>query len=150
MATYPTFAWYKASGGSGGVGPFLPAYSVNAATANAVLTAAEVLGPAGTAPAPFKALRMTGTLAAGRNAQLPTVASLIAAFGLSGGGSFGGVLRVINASSANFAWTVTTNTGWTLGGTMTVAQNTFRDFLVTVDANAGTATLQSIGTGTDS
>lgn len=146
---YPTFTWFKTNPSGGGVGPLLPAYSANAATADTILTAADVAGP-GPAPPPFKALAMTGVLAAGHNAQLPTVASLITAFGLSGGGNFAFVLRLINRSTGAFAWTVTTNTGWTLAGTMTVAQNTTRDFLVTVNADAGTATLQAIGTGTDS
>ncbi|KVT62181.1 hypothetical protein WK54_07680 [Burkholderia ubonensis] len=58
-------------------------------------------------------------------------------------------LRVINSSGGAFAWTVTTNTGWTLGGSMGVNQNTFRDFVVTI-TSATTATIQSVGTGTQS
>jgi len=52
----------------------------------------------------------------------------------------------VNHSSANFAWTVTTNTGWTLNGTMTVNQSTFRDFIMTITALGATptATLQNI------
>lgn len=99
-------------------------------------------------------LALTGTLAAGANIQLPTVATAAAA--VPGGETVGGsiILRIINRSSANFAWTVTTNTGWTLTGTMTIAQNTWRDFIATVtgvtNGAASTATLQAVGTGTDS
>jgi hypothetical protein len=43
---------------------------------------------------------------------------------------------------------VTTNTGWgTLGGTMTVGQDAWRDFAATV-TSATTCTLQNIGGGT--
>ncbi len=56
------------------------------------------------------------------------------------------MLRVINQSSGNFAWTVTTATGWTLTGTMTVAQNTFRDFMVSFTSKTA-AVLTSVGTG---
>jgi hypothetical protein len=45
------------------------------------------------------------------------------------------------------AFTLTTNTGMTLTGTMTVALNTFRDFVVTYVSLAA-VTIQSIGTGT--
>lgn len=95
-------------------------------------------------------LLLTGTLGAGAALTLPTAANLLAALPANIqaapiGTSF--MLRIINASSGAFAWTVTTNTGWTLSGTMTVAQNTWRDFIATVTA-VGAITLQSIGTGT--
>lgn len=122
------------------------AYNVNTATASTALTAANVTG--GTASVD---LAMTGTLTGAANAQLPTVASVIAA--LSGantpavGTSYR--LRIVNASAGAFAWTVTTNTGWTLAGTMSIAQNTWREFVVTLtSATAATATLQSVATGT--
>lgn len=91
-------------------------------------------------------LNLTGNLGAGANAQLPTVASLVAAIPNDfPGQSFR--LRIINSSNAAFNWTITTNTGWTRSGTMTIAQNTWRDFYITLTAQT-TATLQSIGTGT--
>jgi hypothetical protein len=95
-------------------------------------------------------LFLSGTLGAGQALTLPTVANLLAALPANVqanpvGTSF--TLRVIQAQSGAFAWTVTTNTGWTLNGTMTVNQNTFRDFIVTI-TGAATATLQSVGTGT--
>lgn len=55
--------------------------------------------------------------------------------------------RVTNASSGAFAWTIVTNTGWTLGGTMTINQNTWREFVLTLNSLT-TATLQSVATGT--
>jgi len=91
-------------------------------------------------------LNMTGTLAGAANAQLPLVSALVAVLhSPSVGSSY--ILRIINSSAGAFAWTVTTNTGWTLNGTMTINQNTWREFLVTLTSTSA-ATLQSIGTGT--
>ncbi len=95
---------------------------------------------------------LTGTLAAGQALTLPTVANLIASLPSVVQQNPVGMtwqLRVINSSSGAFAWTVTTNTGWTLSGTQSVAQNTFRDLVVTI-TSATTATIQSVGTGTQS
>jgi hypothetical protein len=119
-------------------------YGTNTATAGATLTAANIYAVG----AVDVTLNMTGTLAGAANAQLPTVASLVT---LIANPIVGQTyrLRVINSSSGNFAWTVTTNTGWTLAGTMTIAQNTFRDFNVTLTSLTA-ATLQSVGTGTNS
>jgi hypothetical protein len=116
-------------------------YSSAANTTSFTATAAQVSG--GDA---LVVLNLTGTLAAGQNITLPTVASLLAVIQPAAQAY---TLRIINSSGANFAWTVVTNTGWTLNGTMTIAQNTTRDFIVNVtSASAATATLQSIGTGT--
>lgn len=57
------------------------------------------------------------------------------------------VLRVINANSGTA--TIVTNTGWTLTGTLTLATNTWRDFIVT-KTGTGTYTAVSVGTGTTS
>ncbi|EMN5130226.1 hypothetical protein RVV79_003342 [Burkholderia contaminans] len=95
---------------------------------------------------------LTGTLAAGQALTLPTVANLIASLPSVVQQNPVGLtwqLRVINSSGGAFAWTVTTNTGWTLGGSMGVNQNTFRDFVVTI-TSATTASIQSVGTGTQS
>lgn len=105
------------------------------------LTGANIAGSVKTV------LNLTDALAAAANAELPTVASLIAAMETMGivpeaGTSY--ELDVMNSSSGNFAWTVTTNTGWTLNGTMTIAQNTVRKFLVSF-TSATAATLQSLG-----
>lgn len=125
-------------------------YSANTSTAGFTAAGTDIGLPCNVATAiGTVVLDLTGTLAAGANLQLPTVAALQTVLAASYTGQTY-LLRVINNSSAAFAWTVTTNTGWTLTGTMTVAQNTFREFLVTV-SNAGshTATLQNIGSGTN-
>lgn len=120
----------------------LVSYTTNTATASTTLTAANI-DAGGVAET---SLGLTGTLAGAANAQLPTVASLVAiqpAFGA--GASF--KLRIINTSSGAFTWTVTTNTGWTLNGAMTIPQNTWRDFYITF-TSATAAVLQTVGTGT--
>lgn len=97
-------------------------------------------------------LILSGALAAGANLTLPTVAALIAALPSAAlqaapvGLTY--KLRIINNSSGAFAWTVTTNTGWTLSGTETIAQDTFRDFVITI-ASLTTATITSVGSGTN-
>jgi hypothetical protein len=117
------------------------AYNTNAATSGTTLTGANISGGAIEAT-----LALTGTLGGDSNAQLPTVANLVAAIpNAVAGQTFR--LRIINESSANHVWTITTNTGWTLNGTMTIAQNTWRDFYVTL-TTLSAAVLQSIGTGT--
>lgn len=57
------------------------------------------------------------------------------------------VLRVINTNSGTA--TIVTNTGWTLVGTLTVATNTWREFLIVAGA-ASTLTATAVGTGTTS
>ena len=115
----------------------------NAATSGATLSAASLTGATD-----LVTISMNGTLGAGANIQLPTVASIVALIPAAVAGQTY-QLRILNASSANFAWTVTTNTGWTLSGTMTVAQNTWRGFVITL-SSLSAATLRSIGTGTNS
>ena len=93
-------------------------------------------------------INLTGTLGAGANVQSDTAANIVAALpNARAGNSYR--LRIINSSSANFAWTLTTNTNVTLTGTMTIAQNTWRDFYVTLTSLTAVA-IQSIGTGTNS
>lgn len=126
-----------------------PATAFNAAanTTGFTATQQQVMAAEGTY------LNLTGTLGAGAALTLPTVATLLAT--LTPQQAVVGstiILRVINSSGAAFAWTVTTNTGWTLSGTMTIAQNTWRDFIVQL-TNVGatpTATIQAVGTGTQS
>lgn len=96
-------------------------------------------------------LELTGTIGAGQALTLPTVATLIAtltpAQAVVGSTT---VLRIGRGANGAFNWTVTTNTGWTLNGTQTIAQSTFRDFIITL-TNVGatpTATLTQVGTGT--
>lgn len=57
------------------------------------------------------------------------------------------VLRVVNTNSGTT--TIVTNTGWTLTGTLTIATNTWREFVVT-KTGTGTYTGVQIGTGTTS
>jgi hypothetical protein len=120
------------------------AFNSNTATSGTTLTAANVTGGSASVD-----LALTGTLGGAANAQLPTVANLIASmWAVKVGATYR--LRVVNESSGAFAWTVTTNTGWTLTGTMSIAQNTWREFVVTVTALGAnpTATLQSVAVGT--
>jgi hypothetical protein len=117
-------------------------YGTNISTGANLLTAANISG------ANDVTLNMTGTQGSGSNATLPTVAALAAAIpNAAAGESYN--LRVINSGAGAFPWTIVTNTGWTLTGTMTIAQNTFRDFYVTF-TTLSAATLQSVGTGTNS
>jgi hypothetical protein len=118
-------------------------FNTNTSTSAATLTAANVTGGEDLVD-----LAMTGTLAAAAALTLPTVANLLQSMYAPCVGSTYR-LRIINRSSGNFAWTVTTNTGWTLTGTMSIAQNTWRDFDVTITSLTA-ATLQAVGTGTDS
>jgi hypothetical protein len=117
------------------------AYNTNTATSGTTLTGANI-----SAGQLEVALAMTGTMGGDANAQLPTVANLVAAIPNAVAGQTY-KLRIINQSSASHVWTITTNTGWTLNGTMTIAQNTWRDFYLTLTTTSA-AVLQSIGTGT--
>lgn len=119
----------------------LDSYTTNTATASTVLT----IGNIDTGAIAETSLGLTGTLSGAANAQLPTAAALIANqkdFGI--GSSY--KLRIINPAGG-FTWTVTTNTGWTLNGAMTIPTATWRDFYVTFPT-ATTAVLQTVGTGT--
>lgn len=129
-----------------GINPW-PAAAYNAATNTTGFTATQQQIMA----AQDTVLELTGTIGAGQALTLPTVATLIAT--LTPAQSVVGsttVLRIGRGANGAFNWTVTTNTGWTLNGTQTIAQSTFRDFIVTL-TNVGatpTATLTQIGTGT--
>lgn len=115
-------------------------YTAATNTAGFTATGAQVAG----APV-LCVLDLTGTLAGAANLQMPTAAALVGAIS----GAFIGqtyLLRVLNNSSANFVWTVTTNTGITLNGTMTLNQSTFRDFLVTLTSLTAVS-LQNVGSG---
>jgi hypothetical protein len=92
----------------------------------------------------FVELDLTGNPAGAANLQLPTVANLVAAIpGVAAGDSY--TLRVKNSANSN-TWTVTTATGWTLNGTMSIATGTWRDFVLTFTSLAA-ATLQNAGGG---
>src|SRR5215831_8922637 len=117
-------------------------YSAATNTTSFTATAAQFAGTN------FCVLNCTGTLGSGQNITTPTAAAIIAAMGSPlVGGNYR--LRIINSSGGAFSWTVVAGSGVTINGTATIAQNTWRDFLVTV-ATASTITMQSIGTGTTS
>lgn len=116
-------------------------YNTNSATTAETLTAEDIIG--GTVEV---ILAMTGALGAAEALTLPTVESLLTALGELGAPGYSYKLRVINVDGTQ-TWTVTTNTGWTLSGTDTIASATWRDFIVTI-TGADTATLQAIGSGT--
>lgn len=139
----PTWSLFESSGDQEPV----PQQTYNpvstAPTANVLaLTGANITG--GTVKS---YLNLTAALGAGAQATLPTVAQLVTAMQAAGitpvaGGSY--EFEVMNSSSGNFAWTIATNTGWTLNGTMTVAQNTLRRFIITFSSLTA-ASLQSLG-----
>lgn len=85
---------------------------------------------------------------AGRADLFPTAANLLAAVP---GAVVGTTFRVTIRNTADAAETITmtTNTGLTLSGTMTIAQNAQKDFLLTF-TNVGTAavTVYSMGSVT--
>lgn len=118
-------------------------YNTNSATTNTSMTTAQSIG------AGFVALKMTGALGAGGTLTTDTGPNIIAAMPNPNVGS-SYQLRIINRSSGNFAWTLTANaTGVTVNGTATIAQNTFRDFIMTITSTTAVV-FQSVGVGTDS
>lgn len=88
------------------------------------------------------------SLSAGAALTLPTVANLLAALtpaqAVVGSST---LLRVYNSSG--FTATMTTNTGWTITGTATVATTVWRDYVVQITGvgASAAATLQNIGAG---
>lgn len=120
-------------------------YNTDSSAAAHVLTAANLTGAAVEVT-----LALTGALAAGATATTDTAVNIIAAIPQAQrfpGNSY--LLTIINESTGAFAWTVAGGTGVTINGTKTIAQNTWRQFLVTL-STATTVTMQSIGTGTNS
>lgn len=125
------------SGTGGGIanGNLPPAQYSTAALQSATMTVAQVAGSATTV------FENTGTTPA--NLATPTAAAIIAAVpGWQIGQSY--ELRIRNSSGSANTATITAGTGVTLTGTMTIAQNVTRNFIVTYTA-AGAVTLQSIG-----
>lgn len=126
-----------------GINPFQEViYNADAATASKTLAATEICGAAQVY------LAFTGTAGAGVAATLPTVANLIAALPAAVQSSPVGLswqLRIINVATTQTI-TVTTNTGWTVSGTATIATTVWRDFVVTI-TSATTATIQAVGAG---
>ena len=78
----------------------------------------------------------------------PTAANLLAAVpGAIAGTSF--IVTIRNTADAAETITMTTNTGLTLSGTMTIAQNAQKSFLVTfTDVSTAAVTIYSMGSVT--
>jgi hypothetical protein len=112
-------------------------YNTSAITASGTLTAANISGGSDQT-----VLAFTGTFSAPGAITLPLATALIAALGptQSVGSTYN--LRIINTATSQ-TLTVTTNTGWTVNGTTTIATATWRDFIVTI-TSATTATIQDI------
>lgn len=77
------------------------------------------------------------------NLQMPTAANLVAAIPNAAIG-LSYILEIRNGSGAANTATITTNTGITLTGTMTIAQNVTRRFIVTLTSLTA-VTVQSMG-----
>ncbi|SRR6266516_1604474 len=120
--------------------PVVASYVLDATdTTSFVATAAQTAGTN------FVTLDLAGTLGAGANITTPSAIDLLAAVpnGFVGQSYR---LRIRNTSSANFAWTLVGGTGVTITGTATIAQNKYRDFVVTFTGPT-TVTIQNIGGG---
>lgn len=117
-------------------------YKTDAQAATIILTALDISG------APIEVdLGLTGAITTAQNAQLPTVAALIAALPAEIVGQTY-KLRVLNiGGSTSGVFTITTNTGWTLNGTMSIAVGAWREFIVKLTSLTA-ATLQNVGGGT--
>lgn len=117
------------------VGQFADAQYATAAGQSALLTGAQVAG------ARSCVYDNTGTTPG--NLQMPTAANLVAAIpGAYVGQSY--ILEIRNSSGSANTATITTNTGITLTGTMTIAQNVTRRFVVTL-VSLTAVTVQSVG-----
>lgn len=118
------------------------AFNSNTATASATLTAANVTGGSASVD-----LNLSGTLGAAGAATLPLVTDLVKSLWAAKiGDSYR--LRIIKSSADANAWTVTTNTGWTLTGpTMTIASGAWLEGVVTLTSLTA-ATFQTVARGT--
>lgn len=112
-----------------------PAQYTTAAGQSTTLTGAQVAG------ANFTVYDNTGTTPG--NLQMPTAANLVAAIPNAQVG-FSYVLQIRNSSGSANTATITTNTGITLTGTMTIAQSVTRTFIVTLTSLTA-VTVQSVG-----
>lgn len=118
----------------------MAAFTTNSATTDVTLDAANISGGRASVD-----LALTGALSGGAAVTLPTVAALLLTMD---GPTVGSTYRLrITNNNGGQTWTVTTNTGWTLTGTMTVATNTWREFAVKITSTSA-ATLQNVAVGT--
>lgn len=132
--------WIEFVAASGVIDDVSSAYNASASAVAFTASPAQISGGSANV-----VLDLTGAPAAALNVQLPTVAALVAALPNPViGDSY--MLRVKNSGNT-LAWTLTTNTGWTLNGTVAVATATWRDFVLTL-TSLTTATLQNAGSGT--
>lgn len=114
---------------------------LNTSTVSTISTAGVV---AYTAAQILSGLILRNTNGAGRADTVPTVASLAAQLeNPDAGTSFEFTIR--NTAGAAETITVSTATGWTLSGTMTIAQSNSKRFKV-VFTSPTAATLYSLGT----
>lgn len=114
-------------------------YAAVAGNTPATLTGAQMAG------ANSVNVEMTAALAGAGTLNSATAAQIVAATpNAIVGQSY--KLRIINTSSGNFAWTLTTATGITLTGTMSIAQNTYRDFIVTLTSLTAVS-IRNVGSG---
>lgn len=117
-------------------------YAAVAGDTPKTLTGAQAAGAADVV------VNMTGALGGAGTLNTPTAAQIVAAIpGARVGMTYR--MRIINSSSNAQSWTVTAGGGVTLTGTMTIAQNTWRDFFVTLTSLTAVG-IQAIGTGTQS
>jgi hypothetical protein len=118
-------------------------YSVVAGGTPLTLLAANMAGAADVI------VNLTANLGGAGAVTSDTAANIVAAIaGAAVGLTY--KLRIINSSAGAFAWTLGAGAGVTVTGTATMAQNTWREFAVTVTALGAvpTVTLQNVGTGT--
>jgi len=119
-----------------------PAQYTAISTASGVFAAAAMIGAQDTIMLSSGATALT----------TPTAAALLTALALitklpAGGVGLVYLLRVINTNAGTL--TLTMDASITGTGTLTMATNTWRDFMVTI-VTGTTATMQAIGTGTHS
>lgn len=118
------------------VHPLLATQVTSIASGNGALAAAQMAGA-----------ELTDLITSGATAlTTPSAAALLAA---TPNGQIGMsyVLRIINTNAGTL--TITADASITTTGTMTIATNTWREFVITF-TSATTATMKSIGTGTTS
>jgi len=128
-------------------------FSGLASTRKRITDCVTVATIATAAPVTFTADQILGGLilrdpAGGARADLlPTAADIVAALGEGAyvGAAFEFTIR--NTADDDETITVTTNTGLTLSGTMTIAQNASRRFLAVVTAVGGTPTVTVYSNG---
>lgn len=124
-----------------GINPKKVANVANTASAAATLAASSL-----TQADVLNVVNMTGSIGSGQALTLPTVANYLAALPFANLNA-GTVLRIIDSGAGAGAWTVTANGSFTVAGTATVAQTTWRDFNIVV-VNGTSVVATDIGGGT--